>query len=431
MKKLKVIGVLAVVFLMCSVLLAFVACQATTKTIVVNGKMQVYEGEFALSDYTIFITTSDWKTRTEPLKAENLANVTAEQLKQVGTYNVIVMYDGITTTFTLTVIPCSLAGLTFSDKTVTYNGDMQSIEVEGILPQGVSVSYIGNNQINAGEYTVCAVFNKDTDNGKSTVSMMTATLTIEKRELTIEFIGDTDVFYNGYRHTLTARATNLCGNDTVTIDITYSGDVVKEGKYIATATVISANYKLTQNNTCQITVKSSTLDATISDESLKNILGSGKLYVTCIGQANDYKQVANVLTAANGLGMDASTITVNNLLTADQVEDGSTVIIAVGNSAKGLGDAGVDAASETKRANDFAAKKDKINLIVTHTGGSNRRGESSDPVIQTMFAAAKVAMYTTGGNTDGKLAVFAAGVPHYEYSGLAKMIASFKFLLGK
>lgn len=174
-----------------------------------------------------------------------------------------------------------------------------------------------------------------------------------------------------------------------------------------------------------------TVDSTISDESLKNILGTGKLYVTCIGQANDYKQVANVLTAANGLGMDASTITINNLLTADKVEDGSTVIIAVGNSAKGLGDAGVDAASETKRANDFAAKKDKINLIVTHTGGSNRRGESSDPVIQTMFAAAKVAMYTTGGNADGKLAVFAAGVPHYEYSGLAKMIASFKFLLGK
>ena len=101
------------------------------------------------------------------------------------------------------------------------------------------------------------------------------------------------------------------------------------------------------------------VDLTISDESLKNILGTGKLYVTCIGQANDYKQVANVLTAANGLGMDASTITVNNLLTADKVEDGSTVIIAVGNSAKGLGDAGVDAASETKRANDFAAKKDK------------------------------------------------------------------------
>ena len=173
------------------------------------------------------------------------------------------------------------------------------------------------------------------------------------------------------------------------------------------------------------------VDSTISDESLKNILGTGKLYVTCIGQANDYKQVANLLTAANGLGMDASTITVNNLLTADKVEDGSTVIIAVGNSGKGLGAAGVDVASETQRANDFAAKKDKINLIVTHTGGRNRRGESSDPVIHTMFAAAKVAMYTTGGNTDGKLAVFAAGVPHYEYSGLAKMIASFKFLLGK
>lgn len=173
------------------------------------------------------------------------------------------------------------------------------------------------------------------------------------------------------------------------------------------------------------------VDSTISDEALKNILGTGKLYVTTIGQANDYKQVGNLLTSANGLGMDASTITIDNKLTAADVEDGSTVIIAVGNSAKGLGDAGVSVADETARADAFIAKKDSINLIVTHTGGTGRRGESSDPIIQKMFAAAKVAMYTTAGNADGKLAVFAAGVPHYEYSGLAKMIASFKFLLGK
>lgn len=384
--------------------MSFVACKVTTKSITVNGKSQVFAGEFALADYSLTVSTSDGNTRTEPLTAQNLANVTVEQLQRAGMYNISVVYDGVTTTFALTVVNRTFDGLTFADKTVTYNGSAQSIEVTNLpqgatvtyspsntftnagvytvtatvsapnfdtvtlsatltinkasydmskvvfadksvaydgnahsleatnLPDGVTVTYIGNNQTNVGTYTVLAVFsgdsvnynpianmtatltvtqnkvqgvtfdshtvtydgaahslaiegnlphgiavvyegNSQTNAGTYTVTAkfvgsnpnfeqlpdMTATLTIEKRELQIEFVGEQTAAYTGYaQKPLTARATNLCGSDTVVIDITYDGDVVDAGTYVATATVDSDNYKLTANNTCTFTITRAT-----------------------------------------------------------------------------------------------------------------------------------------------------------------------------
>ena len=384
--------------------MSFVACKVTTKTITVNGKSQVFAGEFALADYSLTVSTSDGNTRTEPLTAQNLANVTVEQLQRAGMYNISVVYDGVTTTFALTVVNRTFDGLTFADKTVTYNGSAQSIEVANLpqgatvtyspsntftnagvytvtatvsapnfdtatlsatltinkasydmsrvvfadksvaydgnahsleatnLPDGVTVTYIGNNQTNVGTYTVLAVFSGDSANYNSIANMtatltvtqnkvqgvtfdsrtvtydgaahslaiegnlphgiavvyegnsqtnagaytvtakfvgsnpnfeqlpdMTATLTIEKRELQIEFVGEQTAAYTGYaQKPLTARATNLCGSDTVAIDITYDGDVVDAGTYVATATVDSDNYKLTANNTCTFTITRAT-----------------------------------------------------------------------------------------------------------------------------------------------------------------------------
>ena len=384
--------------------MSFVACKVTTKSIAVNGKSQVFAGKFALADYSLTVTTSDGNTRTEPLTAQNLANVTVEQLQHAGLYNISVVYDGVTTTFALTVVNRTFEGITFADKSVTYNGSAQSIEVANLpqgatvtyspsntftnagvysvtatvsapnfdtvtlsatltinkatydmsqvvfadksvaydgnahsleatnLPDGVTVTYIGNNQTNVGTYTVLAVFSGDSANynpianmtatltvtqnavqgvtfdsrtvtydgaahslaiegnmpqgiavvyegnsqinaGTYTVTAkfvgsnpnfeqmpdMTATLTIEKRELQIEFVGEQTAAYTGYaQNPLTARATNLCGSDTVVIDITYDGDVVDAGTYVATATVDSDNYKLTANNTCTFTITRAT-----------------------------------------------------------------------------------------------------------------------------------------------------------------------------
>lgn len=402
--KTKFVKAFAVMAIVLVVALTLTACRVTTKSIAVNGAKQVYAGEFDLADYSIVVATSDGNMRTEPLTAQNLANVTVEQLQKAGVYDISIVYDGVTTTFTLAVVNRTFDGLAFADKTVTYDGTAQSIEVANLpqgatvsyspsntytnagiypvtatvsapdfdtvkltatltiekatydmsqvvfadksvtydgtthslkatnLPDGVTVTYIGNNQINVGTYTVLAVFsgdsvnynpianktatltiaqsaaqgitfadavvtydgtahslavvgdlpqgimvvyenNNQTNAGVYTVTAkfvgtnpnyeqlpdMTATLTVNKRDLTIEFVGETTIVYDGNMHkSLTARATNLCGNDTVTIDIDYNGDVVEAGTYTATATLDDVNYQLTGNNACTLTITRAT-----------------------------------------------------------------------------------------------------------------------------------------------------------------------------
>ncbi len=170
----------------------------------------------------------------------------------------------------------------------------------------------------------------------------------------------------------------------------------------------------------------------ITEANLANILGTGKLYVTSIGQSNDYTQVQTVLTNSKvGLGMSADSITVNGTLAAADVEAGSTVIVVIGDSAKGLGAAGVNYASEKVRAEAFAAAGSNINIIAMHVGGAARRGTDIDPCISTVFAAAKVCLYTADGNADGQLGAWAGTVPHYEFAKLSATRYSLGYLLGK
>ncbi len=78
-----------------------------------------------------------------------------------------------------------MSGVTFEDKTVSYSGEVQTIEISGTLPAGVTVTYTYkkdgetvNSAAEAGEYTVTAVFAGDADNYEA-IASMTATLTVE------------------------------------------------------------------------------------------------------------------------------------------------------------------------------------------------------------------------------------------------------------
>lgn len=184
------------------------------------------------------------------------------------------------------------------------------------------------------------------------------------------------------------------------------------------------------NNGGNTDVTPSDLDKTVSEAELKNIVGTGKLYATTIGQA-DLAVVNNLIVKA---GVAAEDYTGDkNMLTADQVEDGSTVFIVVGASGKGLGGAGTDAAAELVRANAFKAKADKINIVCVHVGGKNRRGDTSDPTISVIAGCSKVILVVAEGNSDGLFTGIANdnSIPLYEYSKSAKMLDSFKYLLGK
>jgi hypothetical protein len=73
-----------------------------------------------------------------------------------------------------------MSGIAFADKTVTYSGSPQNLAITGALPSGVTVSYTGNGQTNAGEYEVTAVFAVANTATHNVPAEMTARLTIAK-----------------------------------------------------------------------------------------------------------------------------------------------------------------------------------------------------------------------------------------------------------
>jgi hypothetical protein len=79
-----------------------------------------------------------------------------------------------------------------------------------------------------------------------------------------------------------------------------------------------------------------------------------------------------------------------------------TIVAAVGGSNKGLGAAGVDVNSEVERAKKLLekAKELKVPVVVMHTGGIDRRGEISQPFIDTVIPYADSIIVKSDGNND-------------------------------
>ena len=66
-------------------------------------------------------------------------------------------YNTLTLTCTLTVDSMHLTGITFPDRSFTYDGTEKKVEIEGELPDGVSVVYENNTATDVGTYTAKAV----------------------------------------------------------------------------------------------------------------------------------------------------------------------------------------------------------------------------------------------------------------------------------
>ena len=93
--------------------------------------------------------------------------------------------DGTTATtqtyeWEITKADYDMSGVKFEDKMVTYNGKPWSLEIEGDLPDGVTVSYTGNGQTDPGNHRVTATFTGDAVNYKP-IPERTATLTIREK----------------------------------------------------------------------------------------------------------------------------------------------------------------------------------------------------------------------------------------------------------
>jgi hypothetical protein len=115
-----------------------------------------------------------------------------------------------------------------------------------------------------------------------------------------------------------------------------------------------------------------------------------------------------------GQSLDAETVsllakrnklehTFNNVLKASELKGIKTLVIAMGGSAKGLGEAGIDEKGELSRTNALldAAKKNKIKVIAVHVGGDSRKGALSDKFIDPVVAKADYLIVTEDSDKSG------------------------------
>ncbi|SFS46515.1 T9SS type B sorting domain-containing protein [Sphingobacterium wenxiniae] len=147
------------------------------------------------------------------------------------------------------------AGITFDDKTVTYDGSAHSIFVSN-APTDATVIYTNNNQINAGTYTVMATVSQANYNDLP----LTAELTIEKADFAGITFNDATVTYDGSAHSIAVA------NTPTGATITYVGNAqINAGTYTVRATVSQANY-----NDLVLTAELEITKAMLTDIALRN-----------------------------------------------------------------------------------------------------------------------------------------------------------------
>lgn len=121
------------------------------------------------------------------------------------------------------------------------------------------------------------------------------------------------------------------------------------------------------------------------------------ILLTSVGQSADVQMVKALLKKG---GLDA---TFDKDVTASEIKDEQTLILAIGGSSKGLGAAGIKAEDEIARTEALikAAKDKGMKTIGMHIGGSGKRGELSDKFIYAAAPQMDYLIVVEEGNQDG------------------------------
>lgn len=92
----------------------------------------------------------------------------------------------------------------------------------------------------------------------------------------------------------------------------------------------------------------------------------------------------------------------DSVLEPEQLEGFKTLIVGIGGSVKGLGEAGIDTNDEIARVNRVIAEAKNQNMLVVamHTGGHPRRGDLADPFIHSTAPQADFLLVRNDGNRD-------------------------------
>ena len=150
-----------------------------------------------------------------------------------------------------------VSGITFVDTSFVYDGSEKVIEINGNLPEGVTVQYVNNKKVDAGTYTAIA---RLYDKNDKQIKELTAKLTINKAKYDMSGITMPDVThtYNGASH-----SPSIVGElpDGVTVTYVASGSIKNAGVYTVRAIFTgNSNYEDIPSITATYTVTKATYD---------------------------------------------------------------------------------------------------------------------------------------------------------------------------
>ena len=177
----------------------------------------------------------------------------------VGEYEVIATFIDTTgnyevpspMTAKMTISKASIKGISFESQSFVYDGSEHNITIMGELPEGVTVEYTNNGQVDVGEYEVTATFT-DTTGNYEVPSPMTAKMTISKASIKGISFESQSFVYDGSEHNITIMGELPEG---VTVEYTNNGKV-KVGEYEVIATFIdtTGNYEVPSSMTAALSV---------------------------------------------------------------------------------------------------------------------------------------------------------------------------------
>ncbi len=200
------------------------------KDVYFDSKTITYDGKSHILD----------EVRGAP-EGTNIVYTGRNEYVNVGTYTASATlskagYNNKTLSATLTISKSAISGITFTDSTISYDGQPHTLTVSGTLPSGTSVQYINNGPFtNVGTYKMQAVISGANYDDLT----LSATLTIKKINITGITFNSSTIVYDGQPHSIAITGTLPNGGS---VTYTNNGPFTNAGVYQAKAVITAPNY---------------------------------------------------------------------------------------------------------------------------------------------------------------------------------------------
>ena len=279
-----------------------------------TATLTINKATYDMSSVVFTDTTVTYNGDTHSIEAQNVPNglevsyvgnrkinadvytVTAKFTDKTGNYE-----NPADMAATLTISKATLTGITFVDKTFTYDTKAHSLKISGNIPTCVNVTYTNNDKVNANTYTVTASF-EDTSGNYIVPEDMSAKLVIEKATVSCISFEDKTFTYNGEKRSLAISGTLP---EEVTVIYVNNGKI-NANTYNVTAifSCETGNYIVPDDMTAVLTIKKAVYDMSNVTFENKTVTYDGKTHSLAVSD-----------NLPNGVSVS---YTNNNKISADQ-----------------------------------------------------------------------------------------------------------------